>query len=446
MIAGVRQPSVKKMANRIKIETRNAIIKELSYLHGKEDFQINGALTLINFLNQIWELSKSQCDRIFYKMEYGGEEWSYEDLFLFLNLPEESDDTFCKFVGKIVSPELLRDESERQSLIEIINKHLSKDSMQLLSTEKRLGNVAIYEVSDMAVVAQSKIKNLIFAAQYKPDSPLIEDALSNKIKFDKQPENYLVLEEDDELSSEYLDQNGLSWNSLVCWWKRYTGKINLPGEQSAEELYNRLRQSISPDSPPEKIFWETYFKEFCCNVNSRFPALIPQVYFHYDPKTSKELYGEKRLVRQRMDFLLLLPYKARIVIEIDGIQHYSENLFKITEGVLTNLKNEKTPSVVIRIVKSWLTNSVYHEEDFERYLLNIEVEKYRKRVKKYASYKKNSACPKKYAEMVEADRQLRLNGYEVYRFGGYELQEGKEAVVTDFFNNLFRHHQLAATV
>lgn len=43
--------------------------------------------------------------------------------------------------------------------------------------------------------------------------------------------------------------------------------------------------------------------------------------------------------------------------------------------------------------------------------------------------------------MVAADRQLRLDGYDVYRFGGFELQ-GKSGrlVVEAFFKELLRKH------
>ena len=109
-------------------------------------------------------------------------------------------------------------------------------------------------------------------------------------------------------------------------------------------------------------------------------AIIPQVYLHYDPKTLKELKGEKRLSRQRMDFLLIFSNNERVVIEVDGKQHYSE-------------------------------------EDL--------------------------ASPKKYTEMVAEDRKLRLSGYEVYRFSGYELvnKAGKEEV-QNFFNKLLSKHDI----
>ena len=50
---------------------------------------------------------------------------------------------------------------------------------------------------------------------------------------------------------------------------------------------------------------------------------------------------------------------------------------------------------------------------------------------------------KVYAEMVSADRELRLAGYEVYRFGANELVgDGAEARITDFFDKLFGQHRI----
>jgi hypothetical protein len=51
-----------------------------------------------------------------------------------------------------------------------------------------------------------------------------------------------------------------------------------------------------------------------------------QVYLHYDPYTR---WAGGTLGRQRMDFLLLLDHRRRVVLEVDGIQHYAD-----TEGAL----------------------------------------------------------------------------------------------------------------
>jgi len=79
-----------------------------------------------------------------------------------------------------------------------------------------------------------------------------------------------------------------------------------------------------------------------------------------------------------MDFLVLFSNTIRVVIEVDGAQHYSED---------------------------------------------------------------GRASPTLYSEMVAADRQLRLAGYEVFRFGGAELQgDPGKAIVVEFFNALLKRH------
>ena len=82
------------------------------------------------------------------------------------------------------------------------------------------------------------------------------------------------------------------------------------------------------------------------------------------------------------DLLLLLERGARIVLEIDGSQHYADD--------------------------------------------------------------RGTASPEKYAEMVRADRLLRLAGYEVYRFGGNDFARGDAgAMIIDFFRRLFERHGTA---
>lgn len=49
----------------------------------------------------------------------------------------------------------------------------------------------------------------------------------------------------------------------------------------------------------------------------------------------------------------------------------------------------------------------------------------------------DAASPRLSAEMVSEDRRLRLAGYEVYRFGGWELfGAGATARVEEFFDDL----------
>ena len=54
------------------------------------------------------------------------------------------------------------------------------------------------------------------------------------------------------------------------------------------------------------------------------------------------------------------------------------------------------------------------------------------------------AVPALYAEMVKDDRALRLKGYEVYRFGGYEFLDETNAkqMICEFFDKLFERYEI----
>lgn len=214
------------------------------------------------------------------------------------------------------------------------------------------------------------IKNLIFAADGPKPELVLTDALNNTIEIVENAEHCLVYDLP-------ISQTGLLWKNLVEWW---SSKNNLPfpDKQTEYNLFYRLKKSLV--SPPEHLFFETYFKCFHPTLGECLPALLPQVYLHYDPKTLKDLKGQKRLSRQRMDFLLLFSNNERIVIELDGKQHYAEG---------------------------------------------------------------NLASPKKYTETVAEDRKLRLLGYDIYRFSGYELDNnnGKKEIQS-FFDQLFDKHRI----
>ncbi|WP_157951255.1 hypothetical protein [Cyanothece sp. BG0011] len=219
----------------------------------------------------------------------------------------------------------------------------------------------------------SEFKNLIFAANGpKPEIVLI-DATTNEIKIVKNEKYCLVYDR-------MLTETGLLWEHLVDWWRDREDLHEQERSTQRHELYKRLESSLE-DNDPEKLLFYTYYRTFFEKLTERLPALIPQVYLHYDPYTQKYLKDHKRLPRQRMDFLLLLSHNRNIVIEIDGKQHYSEN---------------------------------------------------------------EQASPRLYAEMVEEDRRLKLAGYEIYRFGGYEFwnrDQAKEKIV-NFFTNLFKLYSI----
>lgn len=254
-------------------------------------------------------------------------------------------------------PVLSFDEKERE------RKQLIYDEYQ--------GIIARLEISVQGV--SSEVKNLIFAANGPKPEIVLMDAISNDIKIVKNQEYCLVYDRP-------LFEKGLLWEELVDWWRDQEELHNRTRSDLRHSLFDRLQKSLA-DNHAEKILFHTYYRYFYEKLEEKLPALIPQVYLHYDPYTLEQLKGVKRLSRQRMDFLLLLPYRKNIVIEIDGKQHYSEN---------------------------------------------------------------DKANPQLYAEMVAEDRRLRLAGYELYRFGGYEFLHTEQAkrTVKNFFDDLFKLHSI----
>jgi very-short-patch-repair endonuclease len=215
-----------------------------------------------------------------------------------------------------------------------------------------------------------EIKNIIFAANGPKPELVLTDAVHNTVDIVANAKYCLVYDRP-------INSRGLLWSDLVSWWR---AKVDCEEDQAERSLYSRLKASLA--SKPEEIMFFTYFKEFRTSVGERLPALVPQVYLHYDPKTLKELQGKRRIPRERMDFLLLFSDKNRVVLEVDGKQHYAKG---------------------------------------------------------------DLASPQEYARMVSEDRKLRLRGYEVYRFGGYELTEpdASRSMLRDFLRVLFERHGIA---
>jgi hypothetical protein len=217
---------------------------------------------------------------------------------------------------------------------------------------------------------EGELRNLIFAANGPKPRIVLRDAINNIIDIVENAEYCLVYDRP-------LATAGLSWRELTAWWAETHGDR---GDEltNARALYARLAESLG--SAPERRLFETYCKHYGPARSFELPALIPQVYLHYDPYTRAEVAARagEELPRQRMDFLLLFPDRVRVVIEVDGKQHYSTD---------------------------------------------------------------DGAEPRLYAQMMAEDRRLRLSGYEIYRFGAQELTgAGAEAVVSGFFGALLGRH------
>lgn len=217
-----------------------------------------------------------------------------------------------------------------------------------------------------------ELKNLIFAAVGRKPRIVLRDSINNVIEIIEGADRVLVYDRP-------LGDEGLSWTTLARWHSQEEHLEGSALRQAGLNLYARLQQSVAGNVLEERLLarYASLYRSHGFNI----PALIPQVYLHYDP------YARGRggaLTRQRMDFLLLLPQRRRVVLEIDGVHHYAE-----PDG---------------------------------------------------------RASTAKYANMAAEDRALRLAGYELYRFGGKEFaDEGKASVMLGkFFLELLELDKVAS--
>ncbi|MBB6172196.1 hypothetical protein HNR23_002256 [Nocardiopsis mwathae] len=212
------------------------------------------------------------------------------------------------------------------------------------------------------------LRNVIFAATKKPELVWV-DVTQGIVEITKNAEHCLMYDRP-------IPSTGLTVSDILAWWKNRDGIHSLPPTAQLQQLKTRLADS-SPSSQPEKDLLRSYWAFAESRGFDSTPAILPQVYLHYDPVTQaqRDRNGGRVIPNQRRDFLLLAPGSRRIILEIDGKHHYS------TSG----------------------------EPD-----------------------------PRKYAEMVKEDRRLRLQGYEVYRFGGYEFQpsQAPDNMLMAFFTEL----------
>lgn len=287
------------------------------------------------------------------------ESYLLDSIIDYLNL---TDEQFMFFLEQYVNPNIhhwrWNEEEERREhihnseLVEVINRYIDHDGYKLV-VKDTIGDKDFYECISTRVGVQGQVKNIIFAAKYKPEI-VFDDALNNDIRITRNENQCLIY-------NRSIPSSGVMWNDLVEW---YAAENNLSDGQNPEVAFiTRLCDCLDTSfkangakAGPETWMLQAYYnlkKELGIDL----PALIPQVYLYYDPQTLKQR-GYKLFEHQKMDFLMIFSHKDRIVIEIDGKQHYAEG---------------------------------------------------------------TTASPKLYSEMVRAHREMSLLGYDVYRFGGYEF-------------------------
>ncbi|MGW7433949.1 AbiJ-related protein [Streptomyces sp. NPDC054861] len=299
-------------------------------------------------------------------------DWTAEDLFEHLGAFEAGDARFARFLEAIVSADVLLDESAQRLLVDTINEHVRSAAVELreMGTE---GGYPRFTLVSTRLAGNGKPKNIIFASLTKPDIRF-KNAMDNDIEIVGDPDNQLVYDRS-------TPDHGLRWRDLQAWWQD-TQKIQDDAEAKAS-LYKRLHRCLPENSPGQRNLFGAYHHVLGDRVHD-LPVLLPEVWLHWDPRTVRER-GPQALLRSRMDFLLLLPYGQRIVLEVDGSQHYTRD-----EG--------RRPDTA------------------------------------------------KYAEMVAADRDLKLRKYEVFRFGHDELEEARDAqaLMEQSLPALFQRFEISA--
>jgi very-short-patch-repair endonuclease len=256
---------------------------------------------------------------------------------------------------------------QKQILLELCEIERSQGYHSWPSQEQRQELASLIE--NDRVDAHTPIELLIFAATEKPDIN-VSNLILKEFRIPKKDDSYLIYEPNKNIQC-------VTWDDLLNWWGDTLGNDKSSDLKTKEKnLYERLIASLNPR---EKKFFDIYFKNFKVKLGSKFPALIPQVWLHYNRYSNEfrmKTSGEIPFFRQQIDFLLLLPPSNHcVLIEIDGKEHYSTN---------------------------------------------------------------GKADEEVYASQVSYDRELKLIwNYEVYRFGNRELDRvNAESIVVDFFEKL----------
>nr|WP_199043720.1 hypothetical protein [Dyella sp. ASV24] len=369
---------------------RRDILKELNFLG-----PLFGDLDLVDTLQEIFGSQpfvdkfqflvpgKGLADQIV-KHAIHNDDWSHEVLLIECGALTCTQSRFIALIEKLLHPVARRDK-EQAELATRLNPLLQREGFQVVITGYA-STFPVYGVVRSQGGTVGAMKNLIFASIGEKPELVFRDAINNDVEIVKHADKVLTYEDP-------LPPTGLRWRDLLAWWIAGPGAKEV---RPAKSLYLRLLSAvIKSESPGELAIFKCYYKLYKEDLGDRLPALIPQVYLHYDPMTQRQRGDEKYLARQRMDFLLMLDRGVRIVIEVDGQQHYA------------------VPDS---------SGTAYR------------------------------ASPERYAEMVREDRRLKLRGYQVFRFGGHEFRDvdlkkgtigpASQACVAEFFRTLFVRYDI----
>jgi very-short-patch-repair endonuclease len=342
---------------------------------GMDDAEFLGRLYDLDSLPSVDKRFKSAAGDIFQHRVNNPTDWDDDWVFSDPRFGlADNDDALVSFLAEMLHPAVRTDLGEVEQLRDFLNSVLVHDGYEIVQTSD-ISGAPVFTGRKIGSGVRGSMKNLIFASTGPKPEIVLDDAVNNDLRIVRNEQYCLVYDRP-------LSGHGLLWSELAAWWadrEQLTGK---PKRAISGILYQRLLASIDAGNGAERRIFAAYGRRYA-RYGAAIPALLPQVYLHYDPY-SKARYPHRDsapLQRQRMDFLLLLPHGARVVIECDGQQHYADDTGK--------------------------------------------------------------ACSRKYAAMMFEDRELRLKGYEVYRFGGAELTDAPTTLhlLDAFFDRLAERYR-----
>ncbi|GAA2127147.1 hypothetical protein GCM10009727_16720 [Actinomadura napierensis] len=127
--------------------------------------------------------------------------------------------------------------------------------------------VLIFDHRPIGSGVSGALKNLIFAAIGPKPEIVLDDAVNNDLRIVR---NCLVYDR-------ALAAHGLTWADLTGWWADRQG---MTGEH-ADDIFRSLYRSLG-DNNAERRILRAYADRYD-QLGPDTPALIPQVYLHYDP-------------------------------------------------------------------------------------------------------------------------------------------------------------------
>lgn len=352
-------------------ENRKKISKTLALydFFGEKDFisSIQKYFNIDGYNNDLGKRLDYSRVKVLTNSTFGNQKFTNSDVFKYIGAYDCSTTHFLWFLEFLLDPSH-RSEQANKELVNRLNEIIGNDGYEIIVDQDSKIFRTKYIITEKIKNPIKVPKQIIFASKnVKPDFG-ITDVLDGDIS---------LISDANSLNYDQKIYDHLTWQQLEDWWEDNNLEIN-------KSLKKRLIECL--DSEAEIMFFEAYFRNFGF-LGDKLPALLPQLYVAYDPVSAKDLPNGKTRIRQRIDFLMILPNLKRVIIEIDGKHHYAR-------------------------------------ED-------------------------GRADTKRYADMVRIDRELRLRGYEVYRFGGAEFyndqntpEENSVSVVKDFFTTLFKQYEI----